>query len=205
MADLGANSLWSDISNKAANVETDLMGPAYSYADNLPKPTGEGGLGVGSDGSFSQLGTNLGAVGTYVSTMVGETSMGNSYYVNTGGTCTAPDGSVQPRYNYINNVSKNGLIPGVISDIGGLNPLYLMNSLTSDSSPACKCYQCPVTSGGAHRFLTPDLSPDFNPSVCKVVNSSKCMPKSKEGFANDTFIPIVVAGVALCAILLLRK
>lgn len=205
MADLGANSLWSDISNKAGNVETDLMGPAYSYADNLPKPTGEGGLGVGSDGSFSQLGTNLGAVGTYVSTMVGETSMGNSYYVNTGGTCTAPDGSVQPRYNYINNVSKNGLIPGVISDIGGLNPLYLMNSLTSDSSPACKCYQCPVTSGGAYRFLSPDLSPDFTAKICKVVDPSKCMTKTKEGFANDTFIPIVVAGVALCAILLLRK
>jgi hypothetical protein len=205
MADLGKNSLWSDVKKKAGNVETDLMGPAYSYADHLPPPSGEGGLGVGSDGTFSQLGTNLGAVGTYVSTMVGGgTPLGNQYYVNTGGTCTAPDGSIQPRYNYINNMS-TGLVGGVISDIGGLNPLYLVNSMTASASPACKCYQCPVTSGEQYRFLSPDLSPDFTGRICKVVDSSKCMPKSKEGFANDLLIPLVVAGVALTAVLLLRK
>jgi hypothetical protein len=205
MADLGANSLWSDISNGAANVETELMGPSYSYADNIPKPKGEGGLGVGSDGSFNQLGTNMGAVGTYVGTMVSGRDMGNRYYVNTGGTCTAPDGSIQSRHNYINNVS-SGLIPGIISDIGGLNPTYLMNSLMTDSSPGCKCYQCPVTSGGEFQFLTPDLSPDFDSKICKVVDPSKCpQTPSTESFSNETLVPTLIAGVALCVILLLRK
>jgi len=204
MADLGKNSLWSDISNGVGNVETQIMGPAYSYADHLPPPSGEGGLGVGSDGSFSQLGTNLGAVGTYVGTMVGGHEMGNQYYVNTGGTCTAPDGSLQPRFNYINNVS-SGLVGGVIGDIEGLNPMYLLNSMTASSSPACKCYQCPVSSGDAYKFLSPDLSPDFDPKVCKVVDPSKCMPKAKEGFANDLVIPLLVAGVALAVVLMLRK
>lgn len=202
MADLGANSLWSDISNGASNVQTDLMGPAYSYADNIPTT---GSLGVGSDGSFGQMGTNLGAVGTYVGTMTSGHNMGNQYYVNTGGTCTAPNGSLQSRFNYINNMS-SGLIPGVIGDIEGLNPMYLMNSLMSDSSPACKCYQCPVTSGGAFQFLSPDLSPDFDPSICTVVDISKCpQAKSTEGFSNDTLIPTIIAGIALCTIILLRK
>jgi hypothetical protein len=195
--------LWSDISNGASNVQTDLMGPAYSYADNIPSTDS---LGVSSNGSFSQLGTNLGAVGTYVSTMVSGTPLGNQYYVNTGGTCTAPDGSLQARHNYINNMS-SGLVPGVIGDIEGLNPIYLMNSLTADSSPACKCYQCPVTSGDAFNWITPNLSPDFDPALCTVVDSSKC-PKAAaptESFSNDTFVPTLIAGIALCAILLLRK
>jgi hypothetical protein len=204
MADLGKNSLWGDIKKKAGNIETDIMGPAYSYADHLPPPSGEGGLGVGSDGTFSQLGTNLGAVGTYVSTLVGGTAMGNQYYVNTGGTCTAPDGSIQPRYNYINNESK-GLVFGVVNDIGGLNPTYLMNSMMASASPACKCYKCPVSSGKEYNFLSPDLSPDFTGTLCKVVDPSNCMPKSTEGFANDMIIPLVLAGVALTAILILRK
>ena len=100
----------------------------------------------------------------------------------------------------------SGLVPGVIGDIGGLNPLYLMNSLTSDSSPGCKCYQCPVTSGSEFNWLTPSLSPDFDSNLCKVVESSKC-PKAKvsETFSNDTAVPTIIAGIALCALLLLRK
>ena len=202
MADLGKNSLWGDIKKKAGNVETTIMGPSYSYSDNVPTPSS---LGVGSDGTFSQLGTNLSGVGTYVSTLIGSRKMGNQYYVNTGGTCTAPNGSLQPRYNYINNESA-GLVFGVVEDIKGLNPLYLMNSLTASSSPACTCYQCPVSEGEQqYRFITPDLSPDFRKELCTVVNPSNCMPKTKEGFANDIIIPLVLAGVALTAILILRK
>jgi hypothetical protein len=133
------------------------------------------------------------------------TPLGNQYYVNTGGTCTAPDGSLQSRFNYINNVS-SGLIPGVISDIGGLNPLYLMNSIMAESSPSCKCYQCPVTSGGEYNFLSPDLSPDFDPSICNVADPSKCpQTPAVEEFSNETLVPTIIAGIALCAIILIRK
>jgi hypothetical protein len=204
MADLGLNSLWSDLSSGASNVETDIMGPSYSYADNVPKPSGPGGLGVGTDGSFSQLGTNLGAVGTYVNTLVGTREMGNQYFVNTGGTCTATDGSIQARFNYISN-KQAGLVEGVLGDIGGLNPVYLMNSMTASASPACKCYQCEVTSGDAANWLSPDLSPDFDPAKCTVVDSSRCpRVKSTESFTNDTFVPTIIAWVSLGALLFLR-
>lgn len=202
MANLGLNSLWGDVKNKNPAAETAVVGPSYSYSDNIGDPES---LGVGPEGSFNQLGTNLGAVGTYVNTLVGSRKMGDQYMVNTGGTCTAPDGSIQARFNYINNLSK-GLVFGVINDIGGLNPMYLMNSITASASPACSCYECEVTSGSAFNWLTPDLSPDFDKKKCKVVDSSKC-PRVKitETFANDTFIPTIIAWVSLGALLLLRK
>lgn len=202
MANLGLNSLWGDVKNKNPAAETAVVGPSYSYSDNIEDPEA---LGVGPEGSFNQLGTNLGAVGSYVNTLVGSRKMGDQYMVNTGGTCTAPDGSIQARFNYINNLSK-GLVFGVINDIGGLNPMYLMNSITASASPACSCYECEVTSGSAFNWLTPDLSPDFDKKKCKVVDSSKC-PRVKitETFANDTFIPTIIAWVSLGALLLLRK
>jgi hypothetical protein len=202
MANLGLNSLWADVKKKDPAAETAVVGPPYSYSDNIDDPEK---LGVSSDGTFNQLGTNLGAVGSYVNTLVGTRKMGDQYLVNTGGTCTAPDGSVQARFNYINNVSK-GLVFGVVNDIGGLNPMYLMNSMTASASPACKCYECEVTSGSPFNWLTPDLSPDFSNSKCKVVDSSKCPKvKSTEAFTNDTFVPTIIAWVSLGALLLLRK
>ena len=218
MGDLGKNSLWADIENGASNVETDILGPSYSYADNIPAPSS---LGIGTDGSFSQLGTNMDGIGTYVSTLIdGDPPLGNQYFVNTGGTCTAPDGSLQPRYNYVNNKPSvgdllpqgmselgtgiQGLIPGVIGDIESLNPLYLMNSLMADASPACECYKCTVTDGAAARFLTTSLSPDFDANECQQVDVSQCIASS-ESFENQgpsAFIPTLVAAVALAAILM---
>jgi hypothetical protein len=201
------------------DIQTEILGPSYSYADHVPAPSS---LGIGTDGSFSQLGTNMDGIGTYISTMIdGDPPLGNQYFVNTGATCTAPDGSLQPRYNYVNNKPSigdilpsgmseigsgiHGLIPGIIGDIEGLNPLYLINSLIADSSPACECYKCTVTDGADSRFLTTSLSPDFDPNECTQVDVSQCIA-SKESFGNmdaglSAFIPTVVAGVALAILL----
>lgn len=213
MADLGANSLWGDVRNGASNVQTQMMGPNYSYADNLPGPSS---LGVGSNGTFGQLSTNAGAIVTYVKTMItGDPPLGNRFFVNTGGTCTAPDGSLKPRFNYIDNKpnsaglmpasmrdvggSFNGLIPGMVGDIASLNPVYLFNSLTSDSSPACKCYKCKVTSGGEYQFLSTNLSPDFSAANCEAVDSSKCPNRESFTTMNVPYVPLIV-GVLLVLI-----
>uniref|UniRef100_A0A6C0AI03 Uncharacterized protein n=1 Tax=viral metagenome TaxID=1070528 RepID=A0A6C0AI03_9ZZZZ len=210
-ADLSKNSIWGDIQNAVGSAETSLMGPAYSYSDNIPTTSQ---LHVGPQGSFSQLYTNLNAVGTYVDTLLsGNPPLGNQFFVNTGSTCTAPDGSIQARYNYINNIPPSGallgqgLVGGVVGDIEGLNPTYLFNSIMSASSPACKCYKCDVTTGDESQFLTPDLSPDFSPDRCKEVDISNCpvITKSTEEFVNNTFAPTLIAGISLCLILLLRK
>lgn len=222
MANLGSNSIWSDIEDVGNDVEgaadkvsSNILGPAYSYSDNIPGP---GSLGVGGDGSFSQLFTNLGAASQYVKIMItGDPPLGNAYFINTGGTCTAPDGSTQSRMNFINNQSTgqdllpqglnelsfltsdlNGLIPGVVGDIEGLDPLYLFNAMTADGTPGCQCYQCPSTTGSQFGFLTTELSPDFDTNICKQVDPSNCI--QKESFTNATSMsafPTVVAGVIL--------
>lgn len=199
MADLGANSLWSKI-DSGGDTTNDILGPDYSYSDNIPKPES---LGVNSNGSIGQLMTNLGAADEYVKIMLeGDPPLGNQYYVNTGGACTAPDGSTQSRYNYVNNKSSYGLIPGMLGDIEGLNPLYLFKSLTADGTPQCQCYQCSVTSGSPYQFLTPDLSPDFDTSLCTQVDPSLCKKSGSESFSNwrtvnMSYLPTVVALGAL--------
>lgn len=215
MANLGANPVWSDIQNNSDNVSTSILGPSYSYSDNIPGPTS---LGVGGSGSFGQLFTNLNAATQYVKVMItGDPPLGDAYFINTGGTCTAPDGSTQSRMNFINNRSTgqdlvpqglnelsfltselNGLIPGVVGDIEGLDPLYLFNAMTADGTPACQCYQCPSTTGTQFGFLTTELSPDFDTNICKQVDPSNCI--QKESFTNMTSmsaLPTLVAGVVL--------
>jgi hypothetical protein len=215
MADLGTNSLWSDMSN-GQDVQTEILGPSYSYADSI---TGPSSLGVGSNGSFGQLGSNASAIAYYVEALItGNPPLGNQYFVNTGGTCTAPDGSIQPRYNYINNMSSgaaalpsaiselgsdfNGLIPGIVDDIEGLNPLHLFSSLMVDSSPSCVCMSCPTstTAGSDAKFLNADLSPDLTGSSCTQVDPSICLG-STESFTNQSnfvdTIPTILAGLGI--------
>lgn len=220
MADIGGNSLWKDIENVGtgvSNVETEILGPDYSYADTISGPST---LGVGSDGSFGQLGTNASAIAYYVEALItGNPPLGNQYFVNTGGMCTAPDGTLKPRYNYINNMSSgaaalpaaiselgsdfNGLLPGVADDIEGLNPLHLFTSLLADSNPPCVCLSCPASNpaGTDAKFVTQSLSADVPSSQCQVVDPSICLASASttESFSNKqefvSAIPTLMAGL----------
>lgn len=221
MADLGINPLWSNLEKDPASAQIDLIGPAYSYADNLPGPSS---LGVGTDGTFSQLSTNASAISTYVKAMItGDPPLGNQYFVNTGGVCTAPDGSTQPRMNYINNKASgadlmpasmseigsdfNGLIPGIVGDIEGLDPLYMFTALSSDGTPLCECYKCNVTTGSGTAFLTTSLSPDFDSNECQKVDVSQCKPpvESFSNFDQSSCVPTVLAAAVILLFVFSRK
>ena len=197
MADAGKNSMWSHLSEKSGSAVTSIIGPDYSYSDHIKPPSS---MGVGSSGTFSQIGRNVNGILYYVGTLItGNPPLGNQFYINTGGTCTGPDGQLKPRFNFINNKSSganavpssmrelgagfNGLIPGVVSDIGGLNPTYIFSSIASDVSPACKCCRL--------QFIAIFLN-------CKEVDSSKC--ESPEQFSNmheDKAVPTILAGLVI--------
>ena len=208
MGDLSVNSIWANLDNS----ETELVGPSYSYADSI---TGPSSLGVGSDGSFNQLGSNANAISYYVDALItGNPPLGNQYFVNTGGVCTAPDGSLQARYNYINNIASgaaalpaamselgtdfNGLIPGVVDDIEGLNPLHMFSALVADANPPCVCMSCPTSGGQVSKFVTSSLDPDLTGSQCQQVDPSQCM-SSSESFSNQNSflekVPLLLAGL----------
>jgi len=201
------NSLWSSVAGGTGS--SSVMGPSYSYVDNIQSPSA---LGVGSDGSFAQIGRNIEGIATYVTYLISGPAMGNRFFVKTGGTCTAPDGSSQSRSNYVNNVTDaaealpesmrrdlgslasdfNGLIPGMIQDVEGLNPVSLFNSLSADSVPTCECYSCPVSSGVSNGFLNTTLSPDYDPDLCQKVDPSAC--KNVESFSNqESAVPVFIA------------
>ena len=221
MANLGSNPLWKEIEENPENASTYILGPSYSYSANIPGPTS---LGVGSSGSIGQLTSNFNAAIDYVKVLItGDPPLGNQYYINTGGTCVAPDGSTQVRSNYINNMSTgsdlvpsslnelsfitsdlNGLLPGAVGDIEGLDPVYLFNSLTASGTPSCECYKCPVTSGSAFAFLTTSLSPDYDSNLCTSVDPSNCAApipatpaESFENRGSSTALPTLLAAGAL--------
>ena len=218
MANLDQNPIWDQVSSGAGSATTAVMGPEYSYADNIQGPSS---LGVSSNGTISQIGTNSSAITQYVKYMISGPALGNQYFVNTGGSCTAPDQSVQPRYNYINNVSNgeailpqsmkddlggiasdfNGILPGMLQDIEGLNPVNLFTALSADSTPTCECYSCPVSGGTESRFLNISLTPDFSSSTCKVVDVSNCI-NSKEGFTDGSSVMPLMLGLGLLVILM---
>lgn len=207
MTDLASNSVWDSV--KGGTGTQEIMGPSYSYVDNIQSPSS---LGIGSDGTISQIARNTGGIVTYMKNLISGPALGNRYFVNTGGSCIATDGSTQSRYNYINNVTDasqalpesmrkdlggiasdfNGLVPGIIQDVGNLNPVTLFSSLAADSTPACDCYTCPVNTGIGSAFLTTSLSPDFNPDLCKKQDPSVCKA-GKEGFSDTTDFPVFLA------------
>jgi hypothetical protein len=217
-----SNPIWDKVANAPSNVSESVMGPSYSYAENIKGPAA---MGVGNRGTISQLTTNTGAIFQYMKYMIAGPALGNQYFVNTGGSCVASDKSIQPRYNYINNVSSgadvlptamkrdlggvatdfNGLIPGMLEDTEGLNPVHLFTSLAADSTPSCECYSCPTSGGVQSRFLNKDLTADFSTSKCVQVDISKCI-QTTEAFTDrsDLAYPVLIA-IGVLAILIAMK
>lgn len=214
MANIDQNPIWGQVAAGPGAATESVMGPSYSYAENIRGPAA---MGVGNRGTFGQIGTNTGAIFNYVKYMISGPAMGNQYFVNTGGSCTASDKSVQPRYNYINNIASgadvlpaamkqdlggiasnfDGLIPGMLEDVEGLNPVHLFGALAADSTPSCECYTCPTSGGDESRFMNKDLTPDFGGSKCRVDDISKCI-RTTEGFANQS--ELVLPGVLVVAL-----
>jgi hypothetical protein len=222
MANTDQNPIWDQVASAPGNISESVMGPSYSYAENIKGPAS---MGVGSRGTIGQLVTNTGAIFQYMKYMIAGPALGNQYFVNTGGSCTASDNSIQARYNYINNVSSgadvlpqamkrdlggiasnfDGLIPGVLEDAEGLNPVHLFTSLAADSTPTCECYTCPTSGGDQSRFLNKGLTADFNSSKCVQSEISKCI-QTREGFTDrsDSAYPVLIA-IGVLAILIAMK
>lgn len=157
------------------SAKDELSGQSYSYTKAVPDPAN---LGVGSDGNFGQVARNIGAAFEYVD-MVGFTrsGLGDSYLVNTGGTCISPSGTLEDRYSYVDNrpkqkpVLNQSLMSGVLDDITAMNPVNLYKAIKASGTPACRKYKCDVTnrSQGDTAYISPLLTPDFDSSKCKPI------------------------------------
>lgn len=162
------NSAWGTMNTGS------LVGPSYSYTDRIPATTD---LGIGENGDFGQIATNVRGAFSYVDIM-GSTSnpLGDSYLVNTGGMCISPSGTLEQRNSFVSNIPKGGvlgkgLVGGVMDDVFAMNPVNLYKAIKADATPACQKYKCQVTntSNGDTGYIAPSLSPDFDRSKCTVI------------------------------------
>jgi|APCry1669190591_1035303.scaffolds.fasta_scaffold37373_2 hypothetical protein len=141
-------SSYSEISeqNKAVTA-------SYPYQNYIKTPSQ---MGSSTKGDSTTITNNIVALADYVNVLLEGDSdaqtlgkghvLGNSYFYNTGGTCTAPDGTTQNRYIYINNrpdgkipliPSSNstykGLVPGILEDLSYMDPTELLSAFNSSS------------------------------------------------------------------------
>ena len=150
-------------------MSSSVMGPSYSYADELATPSE---LGIRHDGSPDGIikavaGVNYytDAIGFGESTMLAkaqgwkQTPLGIRYFTKTGAKCS----NGAPMYEYIDTtppglpgrvggeikralgVDMKGLGPGIMYDaVGALDPRPLFKAITGSVYPKCKQVTLPV-------------------------------------------------------------
>ena len=154
------SNFFSDIMTDMKGMEQDLLGPDYLYWKRILKPSD---MGMSADGNFTALTNDVGGLINYVEVLVtgnaGSTTggpLGDKFFLKTGGQCTdVASGKKVDRYIYIDNVPNGnipfissglggvdftefeGLIPGLLGDLGKLNPLNLFKSFMMGENPDC--------------------------------------------------------------------
>lgn len=163
MTDKSDNSIFDVLKNPLGSVEDleqEYLGPDYEYYKKIKTPSQ---LGMGSKGSFDQLGKDISGLVDYVEVLVTgrskaqtkQTPLGDRYFLKTGAQCKDPSGQLQDRWLYIDNIPSGdipilssaldnnftefeGLIPGAISKMNDLNPAHFMKAFVSGSEPPCR-------------------------------------------------------------------
>lgn len=171
----------SDVWKKLDTVKQNVVGPSYSYTDRIKSASD---MGVGDNGDFGQLATNVRAGFQYVDYLIGKNPpggpLGNRFFVATGGSCINSKGQIKDRYNYIDNVPSGtgvtgmlfgkGLLSGTTDDVYklGTSPVYIMRGMTADATPACDLYKCQVTDymNGDTQYVARGMTPDYRPDLC---------------------------------------
>lgn len=150
--------------NDLESLEQEILGPDYAYYKFIKNPAE---LGMGSDGD--KIATNIGGIISYVELLAAGKSkastagiLGDKYFMKTGATCKdTATGETVTRSLYVNNVPDGsipfissmtgtnfkdfrGLVPGVISDVGDINPLGIFQAFMLGSNPDCQSITMPT-------------------------------------------------------------
>jgi hypothetical protein len=150
-------------------LQESIMGPSFSYADELATPSE---MGIGRDGSFNGIMRAASGVNYYVDSIgfgqatglaklngMDQKPLGIKYFLKTGQICS----NGADMYEYIDTVPKGlpgrvgneikktmgvdfrGLAPGIIEDsASALNPLPLFKSVIGSGYARCKKERLPV-------------------------------------------------------------
>ena len=208
------SSFFSDIMTDMKGMEQNLLGPDYLYWKRILKPSD---MGMSADGNFGALTNDVTGLINYVEVLVsgngGSTTggpLGDKFFLKTGGQCTDVASKKKvDRYIYIDNIPNGnipfissglggtdftefeGLIPGVLGDLGKLNPLNLFKSFMMGENPDCMSITL--------QTVTPDTDANFNDTgkdntgnqtqfvaVADVKNMDPCIFNDKKNPADPT-------------------
>ena len=153
-------SFFHTVATDIDSLEQEFLGPDYKYYENINNPQQ---LGMSDEGSMGTMIDDTAGLINYVEVLVAGTGaasktgkpLGDKFFLTTGGQCVEPGGKTVKRSLYINNVPDGqlpglsalaggmsftmfeGLLPGVIEDIGHLNPLPLFGAFMQGANPKC--------------------------------------------------------------------
>jgi hypothetical protein len=154
-----SSSFFKKAATDIDSLEQEFLGPDYKYFANINNPDQ---LGMSGAGSMDTMEADVAGLINYVQVLVsgdGAASktgkpLGDKFFLKTGGKCTTSDGDVVTRSLYVNNVPDGdlpfissmsgfnftvfeGLLPGIMEDIGKLSPLPLFGAFMQGAEPAC--------------------------------------------------------------------
>jgi len=175
-------SFFKDMAAGGEKLQAQFLGPTYNYAKQIKSPTE---LNMSSKGTLPQLSADIAGIINYTEVLVAGNSkaqrnftgnpkttkpLGNSFYLETGGQCTKPNGNLTKRYVFVNNIPTGsipfissatggnlpefrGLVPGTIENLGHMNPLALFGGFMQGTNPKCQQLSLKATAGGSHKYV----------------------------------------------------
>ena len=155
------SNFFKNVANDVSKIESEFLGPNYKYYKYIRNPSE---LGMSGDGSIGALSDDIAGIIDYVELLVsgeGPASatgkpLGDKFFLKTGGQCKdVKTGKLVTRSMYLNNVptgemnfipalpsmnvgsSFKGIIPGILNDIGDINPIAMFSAFMEGNEPPC--------------------------------------------------------------------
>jgi hypothetical protein len=218
-------SSYSEVSH-----ENKAVTAPYPYQNYIKPPSS---IGSSTKGDATTITNNIKALEGYLDVLMsgssiaqttGSNPLGNKYFYNTGGTCSAPDGSTQPRYIYINNIpdgtiplissgtnlsfsGSKGLVPGIMEDLGYMDPTQILSAF--DSTTECQEIKMDVVdnnnvkSSQSYYVNNDDIAkynPCWFPNRTNPVTGLKCLEtmatrKPYSVISNDIWLKTYMYGI----------
>ena len=155
------SNVFQDALSDVNELQETLLGPNYNYPDQIKSPSE---MGMSSKGSWGALTNDISGLIGYVQVLVTGQSkasktgkpLGTKFFLKTGAKCKdKKSGELVQRYVYLDNVPDGtipfissglgvnfttfrGLIPGIMSNIGKVNPFQILQSFVMGSNPECQ-------------------------------------------------------------------
>tara|TARA_B110001469_G_C9647743_1_gene328481 strand:+ start:181 stop:936 length:756 start_codon:yes stop_codon:yes gene_type:complete len=203
------SNFFEKIEQDTGNVETELLGPNYSYHDKIATPTQ---MGMSADPNLKALTNDVSGLIDYIELLISGTGkgsltgkpLGNQFFLETGAQCKdIKTGDIKTRYLYINNKptgnipflssglgkdfpSAKGLIPSMLQDIENINPFSMFKGFMEGTTPDCQEITMETTPSSANNnatqqteFVTQTDITEFDPCMFTVMDNINPVTKKK--------------------------